>query len=534
MPTNRMVRPFLNILSACLVMGAPMTATMALSQTNASAGPLSAIDWLSQSVTTPAGTAVGKRAPPRPTAEAPVTGDGGALPSDVSVSVLDKPSLDGVGLLAPGATGLPRDLWGMGLETEIIAAIGAEGNEPLPAMTGLLMTLLLAEAAPPVDSLGSGVLLRARIDKLLDMGALDQAASLLKASGSTDAEMFRRAFDIALLTGNEDQGCEMMQTTPNLAPTFPARIFCLARSGDWSAAALTLRTAQALGYVAAEDDSLLSRFLDPDLFEGDALPPLPKRMTPLSWRMFEAIGEPQSTATLPLAFAHAELRETAGWKSQIEAAERLARAGAIAPNVLLGLYTERLPAASGGVWDRVDVFQRFETALRTGDPGAVAQNLPAAWAAMTAAELEVPFAQLFGEDLARLPLMDEAGRVAFEIGLLSPRYETIAGSHSAQSQREAFLIGLATGSLIGATPPDSLGRAIAPAFVRDTITADYAALMDQRRLGEAILLAIGRISRGVQGDLTAVTEGLAFLRHAGLEDAARRTALQLMLLERRG
>ncbi len=499
-----------------------------------STDPLSAIDWLSQSVTTPVGSTIGKKVAVERPPETPVTGEGGALPSDVSVSVLDKPSPDAVGLLSSATTGLPLNVWGIGLEAEIIASIAAEGVEPLPAMTGLLMTLLLAEAAPPVDADGSGALLRARIDKLLDMGALDQAADLLRASGSTDPEMFRRAFDIALLTGNEDQGCEMMQTNPDLAPTFPARIFCLARSGDWSAAALTLRTAQALGYVTPEDDSLLSRFLDPDLYEGEALPPIPQRMTPLSWRMFDAIGEPQSTATLPLAFAHAELRETAGWKAQIEAAERLARAGAISPNVLLGLYTDRLPAASGGVWDRVDVFQRFETALRTGDPGAVAQNLSSAWAAMIAAELEVPFALLFGEELARLPLTDEAGRIAFEIGLLSNRYETIAKDHAPQSPREAFLIGLATGSLIGATPPDSLGRAIAPAFVRNTIAADYAALLDQGRMGEAILLAIARISRGVQGDLTGVTEGLAFLRHAGIEDTARRTALQLMLLERRG
>ncbi|MCF8486667.1 MAG: hypothetical protein K9G71_15785 [Rhodobacteraceae bacterium] len=530
MPIDRRSAQVLGGLSLCLM----LAGELAGAQTKAAQSPLSAIDWLSQSVTTQAGTAVGKRAPPNAPAETPVTGDGGALPSNVSVSVLDKPSSDGVGLLASTSTGLPRDLWGMGLQAEIINSIGVEKVEPLPALTGLLMTLLLAEATPPVDSTQNGALLRARIDKLLDMGALDQAASLLAAAGSADPEMFRRAFDIALLTGNEDQGCEMMQSTPELAPTFPARIFCLARSGDWSAAALTLRTAQALGYVTPEDDSLLSRFLDPDLYEGDALPPLPERMTPLSWRMFEAIGEPQSTANLPLAFAHAELRDTAGWKSQIEAAERLARAGAIAPNVLLGLYTERLPAASGGVWDRVDVFQRFETALRTGDPGAVAQNLPAAWQAMTDAELEVPFALLFAEDLARLPLTGDASRIAFEVGLLSPRYGAIAKARSPQSQREAFLIGLATGSLIGATPPDTLGRAIAPAFVRGTITADYATLLDQRRLGEAVLLAINRISRGVQGDLTGVTEGLALLRQAGMEDVARRTALELMLLERRG
>ena len=38
-----------------------------------------------------------------------------------------------------------------------------------------------------------------------------------------------------------------------------------------------------------------------------------------------------------------------GMAISTEAAERLARAGAISPNVLLGLYTERKAAASGGV-----------------------------------------------------------------------------------------------------------------------------------------------------------------------------------------
>jgi hypothetical protein len=38
----------------------------------------------------------------------------------------------------------------------------------------------------------------------------------------------------------------------------------------------------------------------------------------------------------------------------------------------------------------------------------------------------------------------------------------------------------------------------------------------------------------VFGEDRAVTEGLALLRALGLESAARRTALELMILERRG
>lgn len=486
--------------------------------------PLSAIDWLSQSVTAPA-------VAPQPV-EPAVSGN--ALPSDVAVSVIGGPSLDAVGLLSSQVTGLPRNLWGLGLTDEIATLVTKERTDTLPALQQLLITVLVAEADAPADSGAGGVLLLARIDKLLEMGALDQADALLTASGSTQPDLFRRAFDVALLTGSEDAACKKMQISANLAPTFPARIFCLARSGDWNAAALALRTGQALGYVTPEDDALLSRFLDPDLYEDEPVPDVPARPTPLIWRMFAAIGEPLPTINLPVAFAHAELQDTSGWKAQIEAAERLVKAGAVSPNVLLALYTDRRPAASGGVWDRVDAVQDFDAALGKGDTTALSQALPIVWAQMVAMELEVPFATLYARTLSRQKLDGEAGKLAFRIALLSDQYERIAAARTAQDANEAFLIGLARGQLDGLVAPDSLGRAIAPAFTAPSPAPDALVLLDQGRVGEAILMAIDRVGRGVQGDLQGVTEGLSLLRHVGLEDVARRTALELMLLERRG
>jgi len=324
-----------------------------------------------------------------------------------------------------------------------------------------------------------------------------------------------------------------MKARAALAPTFPARIFCLARSGDWNAAALSLRTGVALGQITPDEDILLARFLDAEA-EPETPPPVPARITPLAWRMFEAIGEPLPTANLPLAFAHADLSDRAGWKAQVEAAERLARVGAIAPNQLLGLYTERDPAASGGVWDRVAAFQDFDAALSAGDPARVAVALPDVWRVMEEAELEVPFAALYGERLGGMMLTGDAAGVAFRVGLLSPAYEKLAGARVATDVAEVFLQGLARGSVEGLVAPDSLGRAIAPAFVLAEPSAAALTLLDEDRLGEAILMAIDQVSQGVQGELRGVTDGLALLRHVGLEDVARRTALQLMLLERRG
>jgi len=494
-------------------------------------GPLSAIDWLSQSVATPVTAAAGV---PTGIDEPPVTGEGGAVPDPVTTTALDGPNPDAVGLIPPAVSGLPRDLWGAGLTREIAERLIAHPGDDLPAMRQLFLTILLAELTPPSDSGGRGELLQVRIDKLLALGALEQASALIEAAGADTPELFRRSFDVALLTGAEDRACARMQGAPHLAPTVPARIFCLARSGDWDTAALTLHTSQALGQVGPDQGSLLARFLDPDLFEGEPVPPAPNPVTPLDWKIFEAVGEPLRTEGLPLAFSYAEISPRSGWKARIEAAERLTRAGTIAPNVILGLYTEAHPAASGGVWDRAEAFQRFESALASGDPERVAATLPAVWDRMAEAELEVPFALLFGRQLSKMPLTGKAAAIAFRVALLSPQAEQVAQRHQPADATEGFLIGLATGNLDGRVPPDSLGRAIWAAFRTPEPSTAAQALLDANRKGEAIVQAMDSIARGVRGDLRGVSEGLSLLRLGGLDSVARRTALELMILERRG
>jgi hypothetical protein len=495
-------------------------------------GPLSAIDWLSQSIAAPAaqgsgGITIGIDEPP-------VIAPGGALPEPVATTALDGPAPDGAGLIPAAVSGLPQALWGAGLTQEIAARLVAHPDDDLPALRQLFLTILLAEADPPVDAAGAGALLLVRIDKLLALGALEQAAALIDAAGVQTPELFRRAFDVALLTGAEDRACERMAAAPDLAPTVPARIFCLARSGDWDTAALTLHSAEALGEIGPDQAALLARFLDPDLFEGEPVPPAPSPVTPLDWVMFGAIGEPLPSDGLPVAFTYAELGPRAGWKAQIEAAERLTRGGTIPPNVILGLYTERAPAASGGVWDRAAAFQRFETALASGDAARVAATLPEVWARMQEAELEVPFAVLFGQKLIDLPLAGEAAGIALKVALLSPYVEAAARRMTPAGARDGFLVALARDDLTAVLPPDSMARAIAAAWRAPALTFEAQALLDGGRNGEAILLAIESIGRGVQGDLRGVTEGLSLLRTVGLTSIARRTALELMILERRG
>ncbi|WP_457645483.1 hypothetical protein [Profundibacter sp.] len=486
--------------------------------------PLSAIDWLSDTVATPVVM--------QPPSATDITRD--ASVEDITVTTLDGPTPDAVGLLPVSVTGLPRNFWGATPSEELANQVRRQPVQSLPALEDLLKMILLAELDAPLDADGTGALFLARIDKLLDMGSLDQAQALLERAGPDTPDLFRRWFDVALLTGTEHAACAKLKDKADIAPTYPARVFCLARNGDWNAAAVTLETAKVLGYITKEEDALLARFLDPELFEGLPPLPVPKHVTPLIFRMREAIGEPIPTANLPLAFANADLRSNTGWKTQIEAAERLARTGAIDPNRLLGIYTERLPAASGGIWERVEAVQQFDTAMSTNDPGAVATALPAVWQEMQHAHLEVPFATLYGERLERLPLHDDAAELAFHIGLLSADYEKVAGNFKPVTVMDKFLVALAQGDVNGVASPDAKGNVVKPAFQANTAPVEFAPLLADNQLGKAILQAITLFAQGADGDLKDVRKALLLLRSVGLEDTARRAALQLMLLERRG
>ena len=357
------------------------------------------------------------------------------------------------------------------------------------------------------------------------------AGTMLAAAPVETPEVFRRAFDVSLLLNEEDSRCRTLVAAPSLAPTLSARVFCLAREGDWPAAALTLNTARALGDVTEGEDALLSRFLDPDLYEGEAMD-APERISPLVFRMREAIGEGLPTAGLPLAFSHADLADTAAWRLRMEAAERLARNGAISEAVLFDLYTRQEPAASGGVWNRAALVQEFEEALAGERPADVAEILPELWSAMEETRLEVPFARAYGSRLLALDLPGDLSGLVLRIALLSSDYETAALAVAPGSEDEQLLEAVARGDVGNIEPGDQLEAAIVEAFSGAEVPETLSRHIEEGRLGEALLRTISVFNQGLTGDTGALRDALATLRAVGLEDIARRAALQVLLLDR--
>ncbi|WP_297774044.1 hypothetical protein [uncultured Roseovarius sp.] len=502
-------------------------ATICTAGTGAAQQPLSAIEWLDEA-TTAAITA----APHEPRLEPP-SAESVTVPS-VTVTALDAPRADAVGLLPGTTTGLPTTLWQNSRTSSLTRTLSELEPEPLPAIQALYYTLLLAEADTPMDAGTDARFLRARLGALRRFGAVEPAHALADRAGATSGSLFDEWFDLSLLLGQESRACETLARNPYLSDNLGARIFCAARAGDWNTAALTYHSATALGTLTEPDTTLLALYLDPEMIEDVPPPAVPEALTPLQFRLFEAIGAPLPTHNLPRAFAMADLRGNSGWKAEIEAAERLARTGAVPASRLFGLYTARRPAASGGVWDRVAAVQALDRAL--ADPGSddFLPSLKDAWTAARDMHLEVVFAELFAERLLAKDLPDKARDVAFEIALLSGQYERAEELIAAPSTRQNFLISVAQGTPGQENAGSAWEAAIASAFARTPLQMEYQILLDAGRLGEAILAAARRVTLGAGATRPDFTGALATLRAVGLEDTARRASLQLLLLERHG
>jgi len=475
--------------------------------------PLSAIDWLDElPVEEPL---EGDAAAP---AETPITTTG--LPPAVTSTTLSATEGRAIGLLAPGVSGLPETIWSAADGMAIINALRALPDRLLPVQQELRLRLLLAQATAPIG-VETERFLQERSVALARTGRVAEAQALLAQLETLGADAFADFAAFALLTEADDAMCERIDQLPPDEIAFDLRVFCLARGGDWSAAAVLVQTAAVLGDISADDALLLAQFLDPEIAD-EALPTGPlKTVSPLAFRMREAIGTPVTTVDLPLPYAVADLRPQVAWKAQLDAAERLAAAGAIPPNQLLGLYTLRVPAASGGVWDRADAVQALDAALQGGDMQTVVAAADDAIRELAPMRLEVPLAEMFAEDITTLAPATMSEPVVQRMLALSGRYETVANTPGADPLIAALALG-DTSNI--AAPANSLENALHAAFA--TAPEPYAG----SALGLDTLTAMADIEAARNGDTGRLTSALRTLRGMGLEDIARRTALQLLLL----
>jgi hypothetical protein len=488
----------------------------AMGISTAQADPLSAVDWLSEILETPQETV-------------PETPSNGTSIETIETMRLSDVQKDTVGILPSQVSGIPSDFWGDSSVDRLAALIRNAPTGQLPEITALWRRIMLAELNPPIVVTEENKLLMARLDALLTAGDLNPAEALLKAADPDNPQLFRRWFDVSILTQRATEACSRMVSTPRFAPTLQARVFCLARSGDWKAASITLNTAKALSKISKDEAALFGMFLDPELYNEEPSPPIPTILTPLNFVTREALALPRPAQSLPLAFLHMDLQNKAGWKLRITSAERLARENAIPSVALLDLYLEGSPSASGGVWERVKAVQELVTALNSSDDVALSDALINAHDALSPLDLQAALSEWFAPALAGRMLTAQAKRIGFELAVLNTNAYDLVFALASTSQIEQIVISILS-DRFNAPPHGNLQQAIYNALAGYSSKTVLHQTVDDGRLGEAVLSALTLLHDGPQSDVGDIEVALSVLSYGGFRSEAKRIATQLLLL----
>jgi len=450
--------------------------------------------------------------------------------SEITVSPLSSNNTDSVGLLPPSATGFPVSLWRQSSVADLDQILGVIAPPKHAAIQGLFFNLLLAEADRPSAAMNTpqdGSFLELRIQKLIELGAIDPAFALLERAAPVPPSLVPLLFDVTLLAPNIGPACPQILGLPSDGKQDASRVFCFARKGDWLTATLVLDIAQALGTIRPQTAALLHQFLETNAQDDVAaqLPP-PAQVNPLEFRLFEAIGAPLPAELLPRAFSVADLSGDNGWKAQLHAAERLAETGAIADNTFLGIYTKYPPAASGGIWDRVRSFQKLDQALQSRNVDIIGPALDQAWTHFRATNLKSQFANIFAPALLESDLKGSDRIMAAKIIMLSRHYKRAVPMLGGQDR---FLAAIARSDFSGVSPHSTLEQAIFAAFTQPRVPVSTQSLLAQGKLGEAILTAIVKFEKGAEGDMQDLLESLSTFLLVGLDDIACRAAISIYL-----
>lgn len=464
-----------------LCAGLCVTGLGAVGFATAQEAPLSAIEWLSLPAPEHHVTPL----------EAPAaTGLSG---TDIEVTDLPSTQSENYGLLPSTVARLPDNVWVGTSVTSVESALNRLPRQLLPSQTDLLLRLLLVEAQDPTSA-NAPDFHALRIKHLLARGAVEQAAALAVLF-PPHPTIDGLAFDAALLLGETDALCaQIVDGTRGVA--LAETIYCHTRAGQWQLADRLARS----GQLSDLDAELMSGFLDPDVADSLSVSIPPADMTPLRFRVLESIGQRPSTATLPLALAIMDLSDISGWRTRLDALERLLFANAIPANQALGIYLSNERSASGAVWDRVESIHNLNAALALGEPALVEQAVLLADRQFQAAGLRPGLARIFQKDLAETPATLASAPVLRRLRYLTNANATQASTDKPGPLRAAAIEPAPTG------PADPI-----------TATALLDAMLDISHEDPA------RLDRGRQA-----------LFRMGLVDEARRAKLDHLILRAHG
>lgn len=340
----------------------------------------------------------------------------------IAISEITELSGEAVGLISPTLIGLPRSF----LEDQDATSLAV--NFPLvstaapPAVIDLIRLISKSQFNPPLTTQMPSPYLLARLDHLEKTGSIDALEALLRQVGTQSPELFRRWLTASIWLGLEVEPCEALNQVPPPRP-LDATIFCTALNGDPNKAIAMIEANAALGRLTEAEANLFLFYMDPDVFEDLPISDPEPQDGAVDFLMRFDLGLPPPKVADSLGPELRTLNGFAPWRERIEAAEALARSGAITGVQLFAVYQEGQPPASGQPWDRVRLAQ---TVANTERPGR--ELIQSATREFTTVGLDAALAEYIAPKIDAISMNTESGKCMLSLAATedAPNIETLA------------------------------------------------------------------------------------------------------------
>lgn len=166
--------------------------------------------------------------------------------------------------------------------------------------------------------------------------------------------------------------------------------------------------------------------------------------------------------------------------------------------------------------------------MDVGTAEQISDALRTAYRDLNAVGLEFILSDIAADDLEGVALTPSGDRTRFFLNLLHADNAELVADYAPQTATDAFLQTLALGELPETASTD-IEAAILAAFQGTTFSNSLIEDAKRGQMGEAIMKSMINLIRSRHRDPAALETTIATLRIAGLEDEARRIAIQAVL-----
>ncbi len=262
--------------------------------------------------------------------------------SKVQEISLGNANLNSIGIISAENTTFPANLWNRSDESVLAKKITEIPELKLASANKIFKRLLILDAEPPINTIGNknmgSIFLISRVDRLIEMGAIDEAETILDYIKNPNYDLLRRKIDIASITGRLQETCKKIRRHFNSSDILKFKIICLAREGDWNAAAILLSVGSTLKLFSSTEKKLLLNFLDPEINIKIAEEEIKENLSPINFYLFLSRGSIFHSKDLSPKYAYTLSSSGNSLMERIQSSEKLVKNFSMNSHHLFSLY----------------------------------------------------------------------------------------------------------------------------------------------------------------------------------------------------